>query len=330
MMESDGGCAYVDEIVLHGKRKSIFRSYLYPTMDRPNVTVLTGALAGKIVIEGGRATGVEFEQNERTVTVHARKEVILSMGAINTPKILMQSGIGDEEELAKFNIPVVKSLPGVGRNLHDHVAIGCVWQVGELSPPQIPRSQVVTFWKSSAELDAPNFYAYSTYGAFVSAENAGKVNPPEDCWSFAVGMRPKSRGSVHLTGPSPADAVAVNAAYLSHPDDIEALLSGVEFARKIGNSGSLQKYAGREIAPGVDVADTEQYLRDGLSTFWHQCGTAKMGTDAMSVVDGELKVHGIEGLRIADGSILPHVTTGNTMAPCVVIGEQAARFILEV
>lgn len=330
MMESEGGCAYIDEIVLHGARKSIFRSYLYPMMDRPNVTVLTGALVAKIVIEDGRATGVEFQRDEKTLTIQAAKEVILSMGAINTPKILMQSGIGDEAELKQFDIPMVKSLPGVGRNLHDHVAIGCIWQIGEMSPPQIPRSQVVTFWKSNPQLDAPNFYTYATYGAFASAENAARLDPPADCWSFAVGMRPKSRGSVHLTGPAPTDPVTVDAAYLSHPDDIEDLLAGVETARQIGNSLPLAKYVNREIAPGAGGRkQTEQYLRDGLSTFWHQCGTAKMGTDAMSVVDGELKVHGIKGLRVADGSVLPHVTTGNTMAPCVVIGEQAARFILE-
>lgn len=330
MMEAGSGCAYVDEIVLDGARKSIFRSYLYPLMGRPNVTVLTGALVGRIVIEDGCAAGVEFQHDKKMLTVRATKEVILSMGAINTPKILMLSGIGDGEELKKFDIPVVRNLPGVGRNLHDHVAIGCVWQVHGVSPPQIPRSEVVAFWKSDAQLKAPNFYAYATYGAFVSAENAARIHPPADCWSFAVGMRPKSRGAVHLTGPKPTDAVTVDAAYLSDPDDIAQLLAGIEIARKIGNSGPMQKHTKQEVAPGaVGRVETERYIRDGLSTFWHQCGTAKMGTDRMSVVDGELRVHGIMGLRIADASILPHVTTGNTMAPCVVIGEQAARFIRE-
>ena len=141
-------------------------------------------------------------------------------------------------------------------------------------------------------------------------------------------MRPKSRGCIHLTGSDPADPVKIDANYLGDPHDLKELVAGLSMAREIGNSGALRPFTGREIAPGsLNPEELEGFFRDGLGTFWHQCGTARMGRDAMSVVDGKLKVYGVDGLRIADASILPRVTTGNTMAPCVVIGEQASAFL---
>ena len=141
-------------------------------------------------------------------------------------------------------------------------------------------------------------------------------------------MRPKSRGCIHLTGSDPADPVKIDANYLGDPHDLKELVAGLSMTREIGNSGALRPFTGREIAPGsLNPEELEFFFRDGLGTFWHQCGTARMGRDAMSVVDGKLKVYGVDGLRIADASILPRVTTGNTMAPCVVIGEQAAAFL---
>ena len=143
-----------------------------------------------------------------------------------------------------------------------------------------------------------------------------------------VGMRPKSRGAVHVTGSDPADPVRIDAPYLRDPQDLKDLVEGVRTARAIGNSAALRSFTGREIAPGaLNRTELECFFRDGLVTFWHQCGTAKMGRDAMSVVDSKLKVYGVDGLRIADASVMPRVTTGNTMAPCVVLGEQAAALL---
>jgi len=143
-------------------------------------------------------------------------------------------------------------------------------------------------------------------------------------------MRPASRGTIHLTGPNASDRVQIDANYLAEPADLKNLMIGLERARDIGNAAALRWYREREVAPGnLSKADLERYIRNGLGTFWHQCGTARMGRDAMSVVDGQLKVHGVEGLRVADASILPRVTTGNTMAPCVVIGERAAANVQE-
>ena len=324
MMEAAGGCAFIDETVRGGKRQSIFRSYVYPIMDQPNVTVLTGALTTRILLDRCLATGVEFYHQGRSLRVDATCEVILSLGAINTPKVLMQSGIGDAAELKRVGIPVLWALPGVGRNLHDHVAIGLVWENAGKSSPQIPRSQTSCFWKTRAGLEAPNFYVYSHGGPDFSPENAARFKPPAACWSLSGGMRPNSRGIIHLTGADPADPVSIDANYLGDTQDLKDLIAGLSAAREIGNCVALRPFTSREVAPGsFNVTELEQFVRDGLGTHWHQSGTAKMGRDGMSVVDGNLRVHGVDGLRIADASILPRVTTGNTMAPCVIIGERA-------
>jgi choline dehydrogenase len=325
MMEGVGGCAFIDEIVRDGKRQSIFRSYVYPIMDQPNITALTDALVARILFNRDRATGVEFQYQGKNLRVEATREVILSLGAIHTPKLLMQSGIGDEAELKRASIPVRNVLPGVGRNVHDHVAFGCVWENSGKPSPRIPRSQTSCFWKTRAALEAPNFYVYSHGGPDFSPENAARFQPPASCWSLSGGMRPNSRGTIHLTGSDPSDPVCIDTNYLGDSQDLDDLITGLSLAREIGNSSALQPFTAREVAPGpLSVAELEQFFRNGLGTHWHQSGTAKMGRDEMSVVDSKLKVYGVDGLRIADASILPRVTTGNTMAPCVVIGEFAA------
>jgi choline dehydrogenase len=330
MMEEPDGCAFVDETVLDGKRQSIFRSYLYPVLDRPNVTVLTGALATRLLIDGKKVVGVEFVYAWKLHRAGAAHEVILTAGAIHTPKLLMHSGIGDPDELSQFGIPVLQGLRGVGRNLHDHVAFGAIWEIAGDPLPPVPRTQTACFWKTDPTLDSPNFFAYSRRGPAVSPENAKRFNPPAASWSQFVGMTPKSRGSVRLTGSKPSDPVKIDPSYLSEPEDLKNLLAGLKMVRRIGNSPSLASFRGPEVLPGsLDGAQLEQFFRDGLTTFWHQSGTAKMGHDENAVVDGKLKVYGVEGLRVADASVLPRVTTGNTMAPCVVIGERAATLLQE-
>jgi choline dehydrogenase len=299
-------------------------------MDQPNITVLTGALAARIKFTEDRATGIEFLYNGRNHRAEATREVIVSLGAIQTPKLLMQSGIGDETELTNAGIKVLHALPGVGRNLYDHVSVGCVWENVGIPSPKIPRSQTSCFWKTRNALEAPNFYVYSHGGPDFTPENAARFKPPAACWSLSAGMKPNSRGVIHLTGSEPADPVSIDPNYLDDPQDLKDLIAGLSLAREIGNSLALRPFTGREVAPGsLSVPELEQFLRDGLVTHWHQSGTAKMGRDAMSVVDGQLKVYGVDGLRVADACILPRVTTGNTMAPCVVIGEQVAAFLLK-
>ena len=298
-------------------------------MAQPNITVLTGALAARIIFDRRCAIGVEFHYQGRTVRAEATREVILLLGAIHTPKLLMQSGIGEEAELKSAGIAVRQVLPGVGRNLHDHLAFGCIWERTDRAVPGAPRSQTACFWKTSNALDSPNFYAYSHGGPDTTPENAARFKPPAASWSLAVGMRPRSLGAIHLTGPDSAHPARVDANYLDDPQDMKDLIAGLEVVRQIGNSAALHPFRRREVAPGpLHRAELERFFRDGLGTFWHQSGTAKMGRDSMSVVDGELRVYGVDGLRIADASVLPRVTTGNTMAPCVVIGEQAAAKLL--
>src|SRR5215831_6673790 len=214
MMEAAGGCAFVDETVRHGRRQSIFRSYVYPLMAQPNITILTGALTTLLLFDGRRATGIVFHYQGKALRVEATREVILSLGAIHTPKVLMQSGIGDETELKKADIAVLRALPGVGRNLHDHVAFGCVWENSGMPSPKTPRSQTSCFWKTRAALEAPTFYVYSHGGQDFTPENAARFKPPASCWSLSAGMRPNSRGVIHLTGSDPADPVSIDPNYL--------------------------------------------------------------------------------------------------------------------
>jgi choline dehydrogenase len=329
MQEGPGGCSIQDIRSRDGKRQSIFRSYTFPYMDRPNLTVLTHATVIRLTLEGIQVTGVEIVYNEQVQRISAGLEVVLSLGAINTPKILMLSGIGDEVELRRLGIPRVQHLPGVGRNFQDHFMIGSIWESEQPLVPSETACGAVSLWKSSSSLDKPDIQQLIAEVAIPSAETAARFNPPANSWTIAgVGVSPKSRGQVRLTGPNPLDPVRIEANMLSHPDDLKAAIAVVELCREIGNSRALKPYAKREVMPGnLKGAELENFVRDAASSTWHQTCSAKMGRDSMSVVDADLKVHGIEHLRIADGSIMPRVTTGNTMAPCVIIGERAGEIL---
>jgi choline dehydrogenase len=327
MMEGGGGAAMLDFRIRAGKRQSVFRSYTFPLMDRPNLTVLTHALVTRISFEGKRATGVEIAYDGKSHRIGAGLEVVLSLGAIHTPKVLMQSGIGDRAELQRFGIPVVQHLPGVGQNFQDHPAFGCVWEYRETVAPRV--GDVTFFWKSDFNNDSPDLQTCVTQFPLSSAENAATFGLPESGWTLLGGLiQPKSRGRIRLTGRNPLDPVQIEANYLSHPDDLKAAIALVGLCREIGNSSALRPFTKREVMPGnLKGAELENFIRDAAVTYYHQTCTAKMGRDPMSVADGNLKVHGIDNLRIADGSIMPRITTGNTMAPCVIIGERAAEVL---
>jgi len=329
MMEGPGGASIMDVRARNGCRQSVFRSYVFPYMDRANLTVLTGALVTRVTLQGNRVTGVEFSHHDKIQRVGAGSEVVLSLGAIHTPKVLMQSGIGDRAELHRFGIPVVQHLPGVGQNLQDHPGFGCVWEYQQPLAPRNTGCEATYFWKSDPSLDTPDLQTGQGEFAMSTPETAARFNAPEFGWTLLGGLvRPKSRGHVCLTGPAPTDPVLIQANMLSHPDDLKAAIASIELGREIGNSAPLRPFTKREVMPGnLKGAELERFIRDAASTYWHQTCTAKMGQDPMSVVDGNLKVYGIEHLRIADGSIMPRVTTGNTMAPCVIIGERAADIL---
>ena len=327
MMEGDGGASIFDLLIRDGKRQSMFRSYAFPYMDRPNLTVLSDALVTRLTFDGKRATGVEFSYGGRTHRIGAGFEVVLSLGAIHTPKVLMQSGIGDQAELQRLGIPVVQHLPGVGQNFQDHPGIGCVWEYEKPLPPRT--GSVTFFWKSDPNLDTPDIQTCQAEVPFAAAEMLARYNAPAGSWSMVAGIvRPKSRGRIRLTGPNPTDPVQIETDMMSHPDDVKAAIASVQLCREIGNSAVFRPFVKREVMPGnLKGAELENFIRDSVVTYHHQTCTAKMGRDSMSVVDGHLKVYGIANLRIADASIMPRVTTGNTMAPCVIIGERAGEIL---
>jgi choline dehydrogenase len=327
LMEGNGGASIMDLRVRDGKRLSVFRTYVFPYMDRPNLTVLTHALVTRLTLDGKGATGVEIAFEGKIQRITAGLEVVLSLGAMNTPKALMLSGIGDRAELQRLGIPVVQHLPGVGQNFQDHFGIGCVWEYQQPLAPHNNGGEATFFWKSDPALDTPDLQTCQAQLPYCTPETAAKFNPPAASWTLFGGVvRPKSRGQIRLTGPNPDDPIHIEANTLSHPDDLKAAIACVEICREIGNSAALQPFTKREVIPGnLRGAALDDFIRNAANTYHHQTCTAKMGRDSMSVVDGQLKVYGIENLRIADGSIMPRVTTGNTMAPCIIIGERAAQ-----
>jgi choline dehydrogenase-like flavoprotein len=329
LMEDKRGAAITDLCWRDGKRLSVFRTYTAPYLDRPNLAVVPHALVTRVTFEGTRARGVEVIHEGAVHRVAAEAEVVLSLGAIHTPKVLMQSGIGDDAELRRVGIPVRQHLPGVGRNFQDHFGFDCVWQFPEAMQGSTQVGSTL-FWDCrAAAVDGPDLFA--CLGPFPKStpENIAKFGLPENSWClFGSPTHPKSRGRLRLSGPDPDDPIRIEANALSHPDDLKTAIACVQTLREIGNSTELRRFVEREVMPGdLTGADLETYLRNAVTTYWHESGTAKMGRDRMSVIDGHLNVYGIDSLRVADASIMPRITSANTMAPCVVIGERAAQFI---
>ena len=329
MMEAARGASITDVRVRNGKRESIFRSYVYPLMHRPNLTVFTNALVTRLTFRGKRATGVEVSYGGATYRFGATVEVVLSLGAIQTPKVLMQSGIGDGADLQRLGIDVIEHLPGVGRHFQDHVAFDCVWEYQTPAAPRNNMSEAILFSTSRANLDAPDLFVCQAEVPKSTAENAARFGLPEAGWTlFGAVAHPNSRGRLRLTGPCPSDPILIEANTLADPADLQTAVACVELCREIGNAAALRPFVKREVMPGnVKGIELERFVRDAATSFWHETGTARMGRDSMSVVDSQLKVYGIDNLRIADGSIMPRVCTGNTMAPCVIVGERAAEIL---
>ncbi len=335
-MEGSGACGLPNVTLdADGARVSSAGAYLRPVMTNPALTVLLHAHVRRLLLDGARVIGVEFTHEGRLCTARARCEVVLSLGAINTPHVLMLSGIGDDAQLRRHGIACVEHLPGVGRNFQDHILVaGCVWEYRTPEPPRNNSAEFTFFCKSDPALPTPDLQPVLEECAFGSEVTRPWYDLPVDpslAWTLAPGLvRPQSRGHLELTGAEPEDRLAIHANFLSEPQDVRALLTAVEWCRDIGNAPALKPFARRELMPGpLGRRELERWLRQAAGTYFHQTCTAKMGRDALSVVDGALRVYGIEGLRIADGSVMPDITTGNTMAPCVMIGERAADLLLE-
>ena len=328
-MEGAGGVSIQDCRIRDGRRESAYRSYVVPRIDQPNVTVLTHALVTRLTLTGTQVTGVEFRRDGETHHVSAGSEVIVSLGAHHTPKLLMQSGIGDQNHLRQFGIPVVQHLPGVGQNYQEHALIPSVWQFHESVPPGRNTGEATLFWKSDPYRESPDLQV--GFAAFAAANStiSARFNTPEHGWTAGASVvRPESRGSIRLTGPDPTDPLIIDNNLLAALQDMKAAVAAMELCQEIGASEPLKPLIKRAAAPGdLKGDDLIEYIRDAAEIYWHQTCTAKMGRDAMSVVDNNLKVYGVERLRIADGSIMPRITTGNTMAPCMAIGERAGDIL---
>lgn len=332
MMEGPGGAALANLCLEDGRRRSIFRSYVQPVMAQPNLTVLTHTHVLRVLLEGKRAVGVEVLHDGKVMSFRARQEVVLSLGAINTPKVLMMSGIGDARQLAKHGIAVIQDLPGVGQNYQDHIMVsGCIWEYEQAHAPRNNAGESTFFWKSDPVLDIPDIQTFLAEIPIATPEAQAMFSLPADAWSLLPGLvRPKSRGSITLSGANPMAPLNIDSGALAEPEDLQALVKAVEFCREIGNSSTMRPFVRREVMPGAMSGKAlESFVRNTASTVWHQSCTAKMGRDSLSVVDSQLRVYGIDGLRIADASIMPRVTTGNTMAPCVIIGERLGSLLTE-
>jgi len=328
MMEGQGGAAIADMTVRDGRRHSLYRAYLRPWLDRSNLTVLTHALVRRVVFDGRRATGVEFIHAGQVMTVGAGSEVVLSLGAIQTPKVLMHSGIGDRAELERHGISVLQHLAGVGRNFQDHVSFGCTWEYAEPIAPRNSGSEATLYWKSRPDLDAPDLLFCQVEFPVPSDRTATRGVPARGWTMFAGLAQPASRGRLRLQSADPFAPLAIDADFLSDPADVTTARACIELCRALGNAPAFRPFVRGEAMPGDLKGDAlDAYIRDAAVTYWHQTCTAKMGQDEMSVVDARLKVYGVAGLRVADGSIMPRVTTGNTQAPCAIIGERAAEII---
>jgi choline dehydrogenase len=329
MMKVPEGASLLESCLRGDQRQSIYRSYVYPLTDRPNLSVAPQTKVVRILFEGTRAVGVELIRGGQTSEVFADREIVLSLGAIQTPRVLMQSGIGDKAELELHRIPVVEHVPGVGKNYQDHVAMDVTWEYKEPQQPRNSMCEALVFARSNQALLSPDIQGVCVEVPLSSPENATRYKLPGAGWGFFGGnVRPNSRGQLKLTGPKYDDKIEIHGNDLSHPEDMRVALASIELFRELGNSKPMQRFSKREVMPGpLRGAEMETYVRNAARTFYHQSCTAKMGLDEMSVVDASLRVHGVSNLRIADGSVLPRITTGNTMAPCVVVGERASDLI---
>jgi choline dehydrogenase len=329
--EGAGGFALMNQIIRDGRRQSMARSYLYPVLSSKNVTLLVNTQVDRLTFAGNRTTGVEIGSGPGARRIQAKAEVILCSGGINTPKLLMLSGIGDEAQLRAHGIKTRMHSPEVGRNFQDHILHGgCIWEPKEHIPHRNSAANASGFVKSQASLASPDVNLVQIELPYASEVIGKRYSPPNTSWALCAGLvAPKSRGEVRLKSANPADRPIVDARFLSHPDDVKALAYGIELARDIGNSAAMSAFVKREVAPAQKLTGPEMdnFIRDGATTYFHQAGTCRMGKDSQAVVDAKLRVNGVKNLRIADSSIMPRIASVATMATCALIGERMAEIL---
>ena len=348
-----GGIGYCQQTRGGRRRASAARTYLRPAMKRPNLQVITKAQVHRILFDGKRAIGVEYERGGAVERADAAREVILSAGAINSPHILQLSGVGAPEHLTRVGISVHHALPGVGQNLQDHYIARVSYPVkgtttinersrGPALAAEILRYLVtgkgmLTYSASLAaasvkvleESATPDMQISIAPGSFKDGQ-IGELDDFPEITAGAWQMRPLSRGYVEAKSGDPREAPAINPRYLSDPTDRRAMIGGLRFVRRLFAAPALARYCGAEILPGAQVESDDElldYARQKGSTVYHATCTCKMGSDQRAVVDDQLRVHGLEGLRVIDASVMPTVTSTNTNAPTIMIAERGAELI---
>ncbi|MGL5807795.1 MAG: GMC family oxidoreductase [Xenococcaceae cyanobacterium] len=324
------GAGFYQFTIKDGKRHSAAAAFLVPILQRPNLTVTTGALVTRLLFEGKRTVGVEYLHEGMLHQVRVDREVILSAGAFDSPKLLMLSGIGNASHLQALGVSVVVDLPGVGQNLQDHILDPVVYQATQDLHPASTSSigEVGLFLHSESNLEvAPDLQFFFSPVQFLPPG----YTPSDFGFTGVVSLtHPQNIGSVSLRSSDPKDAPIIQMNYLQSETDVQKLVAAIKLMRQLFQNSAFDEFRGKEIAPGAEVTSNEAlvaYIRDTSSSVWHPIGTCKMGTDPMAVVDPELRVHGVEGLRVVDASIMPTITTGNTNAPTIMIGEKAADLI---
>ncbi len=349
------GVARLDSTTRFGRRCSAAVAHLRPSLQRPNLSLLTNALTQKIEIANGRAQGVTYRQNGRLRVAHAAKEVIVSCGAIKSPQLLMLSGIGPSDHLKAINQEVIHHLPGVGQNLMDHLYVETAFQCKKpvtlhtLTNPIKKLSVGLQWLVNRSGFGVSNIWEMGglVYGnqdavhpnlqyhfAPVFAEWQGrKIRLHQGFVLQADQLRPKSRGEIKLHSNDPNDRPAAHFNYLSHSDDLTELVEAMRTKDHLLQQPAFDEFRGERINPAPSLRsdrDLAQWVRANASTDYHPCGTCRMGSDAMAVVDAEMKVYGVDALRVVDASVMPDIVSGNLNAPTQMIAERAADWILGI
>lgn len=321
------GAGYFHVNMKDGKRLSAAKAYLFPALRRPNLTLVADAQATRLLFDGKRCVGVEYLLQGAIKTAHTDGEVIVCAGTMETPKLLMLSGIGDANHLKQFDIPVIAAVPGVGQNLHDHVLLSIVFDLAQSVPfPRPVSTPVGLFCKSSSGWMTPDLeliWMPTTFELSKSEESDGLM-------IVLALQRPLSRGTIRLASANPLDAPLVDPNYFAASSDLERLVQGVRIAREIFATKALAPWVKAERTPGTTAqsdAELQEAIRQQAISQWHPAGSCRMGLDNNSAVDPELKVHGVEGLRVVDTSVMPSVVGCHSQAAVMMIAERASDLI---
>ena len=314
--DPQGVAGFLPKNILNGRRHSAAAAFLAPALHRPNVEVRSPVHATRLLMHGQRVVGVEYVRDGRREEVHAQREVVMCAGAIDTPKLLMLSGIGPADDLRADGIPVVNDLPGVGANLQDHLKLSVRWK----GKTRLPGSTVVAGLFTSSSVEEDDLEMIVGRG----------LDQADDFITITVShLKPRSRGAVTLATSDPFAPPRIRVNYLRDPHDVGVLVEGVALARRLGASHAFDHLRAEEIEPGVSIQDLAQFARQNADSIYHAAGTCRMGpaSDRDAVVDADLRVRGIDGLRIADASIMPTIVNAPTHAACVMIGEKCASIM---